>query len=78
MFGKGEFGFDADEICWISGELEAGQYKFAVETTDQSGRVCSSPVESEQVVLIRAAQPGKSLEIDSYDKGIDEIEFSVG
>ena len=78
VFGKGEFGFDADEIRWMSGELETGRYKFAVETTNPSGRACSSPVESEQVVLIRAAQPGESLEIDSYDKGVDEIEFSVG
>ena len=78
VFGKGEFGFDADEISWVSGELETGRYKFAVETTDQSGRAGSNPVESEQVVLIRAAQPGDSLEIDSYDKEVDEIGFSVG
>jgi len=28
LFGEGEFGFDADEISWESGELETGKHRF--------------------------------------------------
>jgi len=75
-FGDGEFGFDADEMGWISGELQTGQYKFGVKVTDRFGTTGNAQ-QSDEILVIRTAQPAKKLDVDSYDKEQDRLVLGV-
>lgn len=77
IFGLGEFGFDTDMINWVSGELSAGEYKFAVKVTDVFGDSDIEPQESEDIVIIPPADGADGLEIDSYDIDVNELILKV-
>ena len=66
-FGFGWFGFDCDMLCWQSGQLEAGSYKFDIKITDNLGNTTDEQ-ETEEMTVIPPATPAKKLKIKSFDK----------
>jgi hypothetical protein len=66
-FGWGEFGVDADVIEWISEQLPAGVYKFAVKIIDAEGNE-SEPIESGEILAEPAARGVEDLSIVSFDE----------
>ena len=76
LFGGGEFGFDCDEVVWVSGVLDTGEYRFAVKVRDAAGNEADD-FESDNVVLIRQALGVEAIEVDSYDKSEDELVMRV-
>ena len=66
-FGFGWFGFDCDMLCWQSGQLEAGNYKFDIKVTDNFGNETDEQ-ETEEMTVIPPATPAKKLKIKSFDK----------
>lgn len=82
-FGKGNFGlswfgFDSDMLCWQSEQLEAGNYKFGIKITDDSGNTAGEPVETEMTTVIPPARPAKSLKAESFDKQSGKLVLKVG
>jgi hypothetical protein len=67
-FGVGWFGFDCDMLCWQSGQLEAGRYKFDIKITDKLGNETDEQIETEEMAVIPPATPAKKLIIKSFDK----------
>ena len=74
-FGQGQFGLDADTFEWISGQMQAGIYKFAIKVTDEVGNERSS--ETGQVVVTPAAKPAEQLSVSSFDKQTNQLVLSV-
>jgi len=74
-FGSGRFGFDADTIEWVSPQLPAGVYKFAVRITNEAGNVSSS--ETQQVTVTPAAKPAERLSISSFDEQTNQLVFTI-
>jgi hypothetical protein len=74
-FGNGMFGFDADTIEWISPSLPVGIYKFAVRTTDPTGRMSIS--ETEQITVAPPAKPAGHLSIASFDKQTNQLVLKI-
>ena len=72
LFGEGEFGFDADQVSWVSAELETGKHKFAAKVIDRFGQVGQTQ-ETDEITVIRTATPARGLEVDSYDKTEDRL-----
>ena len=71
-FSYGEFGFDADLVTWDSCELETGVYQFGVKVMDRFGNYsCAS--ETEEISVIRSAEPVEGFEVDSYDQEQEEL-----
>ena len=66
-FGLGQFGADADLIEWLSGELEAGIYKFAVNVIDREGNE-SEAIESGEIFVEPAAKGAEQLSVISFDE----------
>ncbi len=75
-FGRDWFGIDVDMIEWVSRELEAGVYKFAIKVADQSGNESDSS-EVKEVTVIPAAMPAEELSIFSFDKQTNQLVLSV-
>jgi hypothetical protein len=67
-FGYGWFGFGADMLCWQSEQLQAGNYKFGVQITDNSGNEAQEMIETEQITVIPPARPAERLNIKSFNK----------
>ena len=81
-FGKGSFGlnwfgFDSDMLCWQSEQLEAGNYKFGIKITDDSGNTAGEPVETGMTTVIPPARPAKSLKAESFDKQSGKLVLKV-
>ncbi len=66
-FGQGQLGVDADLIEWVSEQLQAGVYKFAVKIIDREGNE-SSPAESEEIFVEPAAKGVETLQVISFDE----------
>ena len=77
-FGFGWFGFDTDTLCWQSEQLEAGNYKFGIKITDNSGNEPQEMVETEQITVIPSARPAEKLKIESFDKQNGKLILKVG
>ena len=75
-FGLGWFGFDSDILCWQSGQLEAGNYKFGIKITDDLGNTTDEQ-ETEMITVIPPAQPAEGLTIKSFDKQNNKLVFHV-
>lgn len=75
-FGYGQFGLDADIFEWLSEQLAAGVYKFAVKITDSRGNE-SAASETGQITVIPSAQPAKELNISSFDKDSNQLVLSI-
>jgi hypothetical protein len=67
-FGFGWFGFDCDMLCWQSGQLEAGRYKFDIKITDNLGNTADGHIETETETIIPPAMPAKELKVKSFDR----------
>jgi len=76
-FGESEFGFGADRINWVSGELETGEYVFAIKITNEAGNSAEGESESEQITIIKTACPVEGLAVESYDKQQDELVLCI-
>jgi len=68
IFGIGWFGFDTDMLCWQSGQLEAGNYKFDIEITDEPGNAVGERIETETITVISPAKPAERLTVKSFDR----------
>jgi hypothetical protein len=77
-FGFGWFGFDSDVLCWQSEQLEAGNYRFGIRITDNSGNVAQEAVETEVLTVIPPARPAERLKIESFDKQSGKMILKVG
>jgi len=66
-YGRGQFGVDADLIEWVSEQLPAGVYKFAVKIIDGEGNE-SEPIECEEIFVEPAAKGVESLQVISFDE----------
>ena len=75
-FCRNWFGIDVDTIEWISSELEAGVYKFAIKIVDEAGNESGSS-EVEEVTVIPTAKPAEELGISSFDKQTNQLVLSV-
>lgn len=75
-FAQGAFGFDADAFEWISPPMDAGIYKFAVQTVDKHGNK-SSAAETLQVTVIPPAKPATKVSISAFDKQANQLVLSV-
>jgi hypothetical protein len=75
-FGEGQFGFDADTIEWVSEQLEAGVYKFAVRVIDEMGNQ-SVAAETEEIFVNTAARPAGQISVFSFDKQTNQLVLSV-
>jgi hypothetical protein len=75
-FGYGDFGLDADTFEWISPQLSAGLYKFAVIVTDGAGNQ-SSAVETEPITVTPLPKPAERVTISSFDKQTNQLVLSV-
>lgn len=79
-FGKGlfggEFGFDSDEVRWVSGLLESGGYGFTVKVRDALGNE-DSGVESGDVVVVGQGAGAEAVRVESYDIGSGELVIGV-
>ncbi|MHC4394607.1 MAG: hypothetical protein ACYS1A_03035 [Planctomycetota bacterium] len=74
-FGQGQFGLDADAIEWISEQMEAGVYKFAVKVVDGTGNENNS--ETGEITVIPAARPVEQLGISSFDKQTNQLVLNM-
>lgn len=77
LFGMGQFGLDADSIEWISGQMQAGVYKFVVRVIDEKGNEGDSS-ETGEITVIPAARPAERLSIFSFDKQTNRLIFNIG
>jgi len=75
-FGRGDFGLDADTFEWISPQLSAGVYKFAVKITDEVGNQ-SGGCESEPVTVTPLPKPAEQVTISSFDKQMNQLVLSI-
>lgn len=75
-FGYGEFGLDADTIEWVSEQLLAGVYKFAVKVIDEVGNE-SSASETGEITVIPAATPADQLAVSSFNKVTNQLVLSI-
>jgi hypothetical protein len=75
-FGQGRFGLDADTIEWISPQLEAGVYKFAVKIFDKNGNESSASL-TEPITVTPAAQPAEKLSVVSFDKQTNQLILNI-
>lgn len=76
LFGAGEFGFDADAMYWTSEELADGVYRFGAKITDAFGNE-SAPVETGEIVIVRAARPAGAIKAASFDKTKDQLQIQL-
>ncbi len=76
VFGRGEFGFDADWIQWVSGELANGLYRFGVKVADAFGNE-SGGVESDEVAIVRVAGSVDEIAVESYDENTGELVINL-
>ncbi len=77
-FGFGWFGFGADMLCWQSGQLEAGNYKFSIKITDDLGNTTGEPIETETIMVIPPARPAERLMVESFDRQSGKLVLKVG
>ena len=77
VFGKGEFGFGADMVCWTSGSLDKGQYKFGVKIIDNCGNEDEGQSETELVTVIPEPEPCEQLSIASFDKEANKLVLNI-
>ena len=77
-FGIGWFGFDSDMLCWQSEQLEAGNYKFSINITNDSGNTVGEPVETEMMTVIPPPRPAKNLKAESFEKQNGKLVLKVG
>lgn len=75
-YGQGQLGVDADLIEWVSGELGAGVYKFAVKIIDREGNV-REPIESEEIFLEPAAKGVETLGVISFDESEKKMVLGI-
>lgn len=75
-FGNGQFGLDADSLEWVSPQMQAGVYKFAVKVTDEAGKQSSSS-ETGEITVIPAARPAEDVSISSFDKQTNQLVLSI-
>jgi hypothetical protein len=75
-FGLGEFGADADVFEWISEQLPAGEYKFAVKIIDGRGNK-SAAMETGGVIVLPAAKGAEGLDVLSFDTEENKLELKV-
>ncbi len=75
-FGHGQFGLGADTFEWISPQLSAGVYKFAVKVTDEAGNQSGSS-ESEPVTVTPLPKPAEQVSISSFDKQMNQLVLSI-
>ena len=75
-FGLGEFGADADAFEWVSEQLPAGEYKFAVKIIDGWGNK-SGAVETGGVVVLPAAKGAEGLDVLSFNTEENKLELKV-
>ncbi len=75
-YGWGGFGVDADMIEWVSGELGAGVYKFAVKIIDAEGDE-SEPIESGEIFVEPAAKGVEDLCVISFDESEKKMVLGI-
>lgn len=75
-FGRGEFGIDADMFEWLSPQLSAGAYKFAVKITDGAGNQ-SSAIETGPITVTPLPRPAEEISISSFDKQMNQLVLSI-
>ncbi len=75
-FAQGRFGLDADTFDWISPQLDAGVYKFAVIVTDKAGNQAGA-IESGPVTVTPIPKPAEKLSISSFDKQTNQLVLSI-
>ncbi len=75
-FGQCQFGLDADTFDWISPQLQAGVYKFAVIITDEVGNQ-SGAIETEPITVTPLPKPAEQISISSFDKQTNQLVLSV-
>jgi len=75
-FGRGEFGVDADVIEWVSPDLEAGIYKFAVMIVDEQGNE-SQASETGEITVIPAARPVRGVSVSSFEAETNELVIGI-
>ncbi len=75
-YGQGQFGLDADMFDWISPQLDAGVYKFAVKVTDKAGNQAGA-IESGPVTVTPIPKPAENLSISSFDKQTNQLVLSI-
>jgi hypothetical protein len=71
-FGAGQFGCDSDLFEWVSGQLNAGVYKFAVRILSEDGRE-SLAVQTGEITVLPSARGIEELTIKSFDKLSNEL-----
>ena len=75
-FGRCQFGLDADTLEWISPEMQAGVFRFAVRIVDEAGNESSSS-ETGQVTVTPAARPAETVSISSFDEQLNQLVLGV-
>lgn len=75
-FGRGEFGIDADTFEWLSPQLSAGVYKFAVRIIDGAGNQ-SGPIETGPITVTPLPKPAEEVSISSFDKQTNQLVLSI-
>jgi hypothetical protein len=75
-FGRGEFGLDADTFEWLSPQLSAGLYKFAVKITDEAGNQ-SGAGETGPITVIPLPRPAEEISISSFDKQTNQLVLNI-
>ena len=75
-FGGGDFGLAADVLEWISGPLEAGDYRFGVVVRDARG-LASAPMEAGPVFVGPAATAVEELSLLVFDAALNRLELAV-
>lgn len=75
VFGQSEFGIDTDMFEWVSEQLAAGVYKFAVKITDGAGN--ESAAEEAELTVISAAKPASKLGTSSFDKNTNQLSLKI-
>lgn len=75
-FGRGKFGLDADTFGWLSPQLSAGTYKFAVKLTDGVGNQAGA-IESGPFTVTPIPKPAEKLSISSFDKQTNQLVLSI-
>jgi len=76
IFGLCDFGIDADTLEWMSPQLAAGVYKFAVKVTDHTGNQTSA-VETEPITVTPLPKPVEQVTISSFDKQTNQLVLSI-
>jgi hypothetical protein len=76
-FGYGRFGLDADTFEWISPQMNAGVYKFAVKVVDEAGSESESS-ETSQITVTPAARPAEQVSVSLFDKQTNHLVLKIG